>query len=76
MPSPLSELRTLLAGPMGPTAGVVLAVTDADLIVSTRAGVQTLARHDATSYAAGDRVRIRSGALVGKLLSSQRVRIV
>ena len=61
---------------MGPTAGVVLAVTDADLIVSTRAGVQTLARHDATSYAAGDRVRIRSGALVGKLLSSQRVRIV
>lgn len=72
----LRELQSLLQRPAGPTAGVVVALDEQSVSVATRAGTQILRRVDATAYAIGDRVRIRSGAPAGRLIISPRRYIV
>jgi hypothetical protein len=65
--NPLHELQSLLKGrPSVTDTGVVVSVTGDSVIVKTRGGLRTVKSVGATTYRAGDAVRLQDSVLLGK----------
>jgi hypothetical protein len=65
--NPLHELQAILKGrPSAADTGVVVSVTADSVIVKTRGGLRTVKAVGATTYRAGDSVRLQDNVLLGK----------